>query len=48
MDRAWPAIASSHEPVFYLSGPPAMLEALTTQLRGHDVCAERIRTDAWE
>ena len=48
VDRAWPAIALSHEPVFYLSGPPAMLEALTTQLRGRDVCAERIRTDAWE
>jgi ferredoxin-NADP reductase len=48
VDRAWPAIASLHDPVFYLSGPPAMLDALTTQLRRRDVCAERIRTDAWE
>jgi ferredoxin-NADP reductase len=48
VDRAWQAIASLHDPVFYLSGPPAMLDALTTQLRGRDVCADRIRTDAWE
>ena len=48
VDRAWPTIALLHDPVFYLSGPPAMLDALTRQLRGRDVCAERIRTDAWE
>ena len=48
VDRAWPAIASLDDPVFYLSGPPAMLDALTTQLRRHDVSSERIRTDAWE
>lgn len=48
VDRAWPAIAALPEPVFYLSGPPPMLDALTRQLRGHDVPAERIKTDAWE
>jgi ferredoxin-NADP reductase len=48
IDRAWPAITSLDDPVFYLSGPPAMLDALTTQLRRRDVSAERIRTDAWE
>jgi ferredoxin-NADP reductase len=48
VEAAWPAIASLHDPVFYLSGPPAMLDALTMQLRGRSVSPERIRTDAWE
>lgn len=47
-DAAWPAIATLHDPVFYLSGPPQMLAALTTQLRGRGVSMEEIRTDAWE
>lgn len=48
VDRAWPRIAALRDPVFYLSGPPAMLAALTRQLLGHDIPAERIKTDAWE
>jgi ferredoxin-NADP reductase len=48
VDRAWPAIAALRAPVFYLSGPPPMLAALTDQLRGRGVPAEDIRTDAWE
>jgi ferredoxin-NADP reductase len=45
---AWPAVSRLHEPVFYISGPPPMLYALTGQLRGRDVSPDRIRTDAWE
>ena len=45
---AWPTIAPLHHPVFYLSGPPAMLTALTKQLRDRDVPPDRIRIDAWE
>jgi ferredoxin-NADP reductase len=48
VETAWPAVAELHDPVFYLSGPPAMLAALTMQLRRRDVPDERIRTDAWE
>ncbi|MBA2719613.1 MAG: FAD-dependent oxidoreductase [Chloroflexi bacterium] len=48
VDAAWPAISPLHDPVFYLSGPPQMLDALAAQLRGRDVPAEGIRTDAWE
>jgi ferredoxin-NADP reductase len=48
VDVAWPAIASLQDPVFYLSGPPPMLDAITKQLRGRDVPPERIKTDAWE
>jgi ferredoxin-NADP reductase len=45
---AWPAIEALHNPVFYLSGPPQMLSALTKQLREHGVSSDDIRTDAWE
>ena len=45
---AWPAIKTLHDPVFYLSGPPQMLAALTAQLCGRGVPPAAIRTDAWE
>jgi ferredoxin-NADP reductase len=45
---AWPAIEALHNPVFYLSGPPQMLIALTKQLREYGVTSDDIRTDAWE
>ena len=48
VDAAWPAIATLRDPVFYLSGPPQMLESLTAQLSGRDVAPALIRTDAWE
>jgi ferredoxin-NADP reductase len=46
VNAAWPAIAPLHDPVFYLSGPPPMLDALTKQLVGRDVSTGLIRTDA--
>jgi ferredoxin-NADP reductase len=45
---AWPAITSLHDPIFYLAGPPQMLDALTAQLTERDIAPERIRIDAWE
>ena len=45
---AWPAIEALDDPAIYLSGPPAMLTALTTQLRAREVPPQDIRTDAWE
>ena len=48
VDAAWPAISSLHDPVFYLSGPPLMLEALTRQLHRRGLSPDDIRTDAWE
>ena len=47
-DAAWPSIVGLEAPAFYLSGPPAMLDALTEQLRAREVTLEDIRTDAWE
>jgi ferredoxin-NADP reductase len=34
--------------VFYVSGPPAMLERLRTDLRAAGVAADRVRHDAWD
>jgi ferredoxin-NADP reductase len=48
VDTAWPAVEALHDPVFYLSGPPEMLAALTAQLGGRGVAPALIRTDAWE
>ena len=48
VDAAWPLIGPLDEPLFYLSGPPAMLAALTGQLLERGVAEAAIRTDAWE
>jgi ferredoxin-NADP reductase len=48
VERAWPAVAALAAPLFYLSGPPAMLSALTGQLTSCGVAPAEIRTDAWE
>ena len=45
---AWPSLVALEDPVFYLSGPPAMLTALTGQLHERGVPDDAIRTDAWE
>ncbi len=45
---AWPVIRELDDPTFYLSGPPAMLTALTSELLHHGVPATEVRTDAWE
>jgi ferredoxin-NADP reductase len=48
VDTAWPAIATLHDPRFYLSGPPAMLDALTAQLQVRGVTIQDVLTDGWE
>ena len=45
---AWPVIESLHDPLVYLSGPPAMLTALHAQLRERGVPESAVQTDAWE
>jgi ferredoxin-NADP reductase len=45
---AWPTIEELDDPAVYLSGPPAMLAALTDQLRVRGVAPADICTDAWE
>ena len=47
-DHAWREIERLTDPVCYLSGPPAMLAALTRQLRGRGLPPDDVRIDAWE
>lgn len=48
VDAVWPAVEALDDPLFYLSGPPTMLAALTAQLLDHGVPETAVRTDAWE
>ena len=48
VDAVWPAISALRDPAIYLSGPPPMLAALTSQLHGHGVAVNNVRVDAWE
>jgi ferredoxin-NADP reductase len=48
IEAAWPSIQHLNNPAFYLSGPPAMLTSLTTQLLRRTVPPPDIRIDAWE
>ncbi len=45
---AWPQLRDPSSCDFYISGPPAMLKAMSEQLRGRGVAQEAIRVDAWE
>jgi ferredoxin-NADP reductase len=45
---AWPSIGRLSKPIFYLSGPPPMLAALTGQLQDRGVTLDQIRIDAWD
>jgi ferredoxin-NADP reductase len=44
----WPELPNPPESVFYLSGPPSMLKALSRELRDLGIGEERIKIDAWE
>jgi ferredoxin-NADP reductase len=48
IDAVWPAVARPLESIFYVSGPPLMLESITHQLRARGIASEAIRIDAWE
>jgi ferredoxin-NADP reductase len=48
LDLVWPRVPEPANKVFYISGPPVMLTALSGQLKARGLAPERIRTDAWE
>jgi ferredoxin-NADP reductase len=48
VDAAWSAIGKLKSPLFYLSGPPAMIVALRQQIAHHGVPSLDVRTDEWE
>ena len=47
-DVVSPRLGEMTAPLFYLSGPPSMLTALTKQLRDLGVDRREVRIDAWE
>lgn len=46
--RAWPVLQKPLVTDYYLSGPPAMLAALSAGLKARAASAEAIKVDAWE
>jgi ferredoxin-NADP reductase len=48
LDAVFARVPDAAAQVFYLSGPPVMLQALGTGLGARGVAPDRIRTDAWE
>jgi NAD(P)H-flavin reductase len=48
LDEVFPRVPGAAKKVFYLSGPPIMLNTLSTKLRERGLPPEQIRTDAWE
>jgi ferredoxin-NADP reductase len=44
----WPRISRPFETAYYVSGPPAMLRAVSDDLRARGVATEAIHIDAWE
>ena len=48
LDSVWPHLSDHSSQVFYLSGPPNMVNALNVDLNARGVEEDRVRTDAWE
>jgi ferredoxin-NADP reductase len=48
LDQVWSRVPAPAQKVFYLSGPPVMLNTLMADLKLRGVPPEQIRTDAWE
>jgi len=44
----WPHLRNSKDSIYYLSGPPMMLKAVSQELRGLGVDEGKIKIDAWE
>lgn len=44
----WPRIRKPRQAAYYIAGPPAMLQAVSSELRERGVDAAVIKTDAWE
>jgi NAD(P)H-flavin reductase len=48
LDAVWRQVPQPFRKVFYISGPPAMLNSLSAGLSDRAIAPENIRTDAWE
>jgi ferredoxin-NADP reductase len=48
VDALWPRLSRPLEAAYYISGPPAMLQTVSGDLRAHGITSEAIHIDAWE
>jgi ferredoxin-NADP reductase len=48
VDKVWPNLRIFPKSIFYLSGPPAMIETITDQLIVHEINPNAIQIDGWE
>lgn len=48
LDKIWQILPDPQAVIYYLSGPPAMLKVILHDLSERGICADAIRTDAWE
>jgi ferredoxin-NADP reductase len=48
VESIWPELEDPGRTIYYLSGPPAMLKAISQDLRERGISLESIQVDAWE
>jgi len=48
VETIWSRLPRPDQARYYISGPPAMLETISRDLRRHGISEERIHIDAWE
>ena len=48
IEKIWSRLESHSESKYYIAGPPAMIQALTANLRNKGIEPEKIKIDAWE
>ncbi len=48
LDAIWNRLETPHTAAYYIAGPPAMIQALTGNLRNKNIAPGKIKLDAWE
>ena len=48
LETIWNQLENPREAIYYIAGPPAMIQALTGNLLKKDISPEMIKVDAWE
>jgi len=48
LESIWNRLENPREAIYYIAGPPAMIQALTENLLNKNIAPEMIKVDAWE
>ncbi len=48
LETIWHRLENPKETIYYIAGPPAMIQTLTISLRNKSIEPEKIKVDAWE